>query len=60
MKVAVGTDEFCPKCMEWREYDDDGKCKVCGRSIRKGGVSGQKVSDEFDFADFNGDSVGEE
>jgi len=35
VKITVGNDEFCFKCMEWREYDDNGKCKVCGKLIKK-------------------------
>lgn len=35
MVVKVGNDEFCTKCMDWREYDEEGKCKVCGKVIRK-------------------------
>ena len=35
MAVKVGSDEFCSKCMEWREYDHEGKCKVCGKVIKK-------------------------
>lgn len=35
MAVKVGSDEFCSKCMEWREYDSEGKCKVCGKVIKK-------------------------
>jgi len=34
-KIVVGTDEFCSKCMEWQEYDENGKCKVCGKLIKK-------------------------
>lgn len=34
-KITVGNDEFCSNCMEWQEYDDEGKCKVCGRYIKK-------------------------
>jgi len=33
--VKVGNDEFCSKCMDWREYDEEGKCKVCGTLIKK-------------------------
>lgn len=35
MKVNVGNDEFCPKCMDWKEYDDKGRCKVCKTLIKK-------------------------
>jgi len=35
MIVKVGNDEFCFNCMDWREYDEEGKCKVCGKIIKK-------------------------
>jgi len=35
MQVKIGEDEFCSNCMEWREYDEDGKCKICGKIIMK-------------------------
>jgi len=35
MKVKPGKDEFCLICMEWREFDDNGKCKVCKSIIKK-------------------------
>ena len=51
-KVIVGEDEFCPTCMEWRAYDEvTGKCKVCGRIIKKIGDK-RKITDEFDLKDF--------
>jgi hypothetical protein len=51
-KVTVGEDEFCPTCMEWRQFDEmTGKCKVCGRLIKKGG-SRRPVTDEYDLKDF--------
>ena len=31
--VKVGEDEFCTTCMEWRAYDKDGKCVVCGKVL---------------------------
>ena len=33
--VDVGDDEFCTDCMEWRKYDEEGKCVVCGKLIFK-------------------------
>ncbi len=33
--MKVGNDDFCSKCMEWREYDDNGKCVVCGSVIHQ-------------------------
>lgn len=35
MVMAVGNDEFCIKCMEWREYDNKGRCKICKNLIHK-------------------------
>jgi hypothetical protein len=54
-KIMVGEDEFCPTCMEWRAYDEvTGKCKVCGRIIKKIGYA-RKITDEFDLKDFGND-----
>jgi len=54
-KVMVGEDEFCPTCMEWRAYDDaTGKCKVCGRLIKKIGGT-RKITAEYDLKDFTND-----
>ena len=51
-KVIVGEDEFCPTCMEWRAFDEiSGKCKVCGRIIKKIGDN-RKITDEYDLKDF--------
>jgi len=33
--VNIGEDEFCTNCMEWRKYDKEGKCVVCGKPILK-------------------------
>jgi hypothetical protein len=47
-KVAVGNDEFCFNCMDWREYDDEGKCKVCRKQIKKKQAPSQKINyDEY-------------
>jgi hypothetical protein len=35
MKVKVGHDEFCPHCMDWKEYDEEGRCKKCKKLIKK-------------------------
>jgi len=35
MKIKIGNDEFCPHCMEWREYDEEGRCKTCKHIIHK-------------------------
>jgi hypothetical protein len=52
-KVMVGEDEFCPTCMEWRSFDElTGKCKVCGRIIKKIGEA-RKITDEYDLKDFS-------
>jgi len=51
-RVTVGEDEFCPTCMEWRSYDERGRCKVCGHAIKKKGGEGRKITDEYDLKDF--------
>jgi len=43
MAMKIGEDEFCSKCMEWREYDENGRCKVCGKIIVK-----QKIKEKKD------------
>ena len=35
MPMKIGEDDFCSTCMEWREYDEEGRCKVCGKIIKK-------------------------
>lgn len=35
MIKKIGNDEFCLHCMEWREYDEEGRCKVCKHVICK-------------------------
>lgn len=35
MMMEVGNDEFCIKCMEWREYNDKGRCRICNSMIHK-------------------------
>jgi len=35
MKQKIGKDEFCLHCMEWREYDEEGRCKICKHIIYK-------------------------
>jgi hypothetical protein len=54
-KVVVGEDEFCPTCMEWRSYDERGRCKVCGHIIKKIAGEGKKITDEYDLKDFADD-----
>jgi len=54
-KVVVGEDEFCPTCMEWRPYDERGRCKVCGHIIKKIAGEGRKITDEYDLKDFAND-----
>jgi len=59
MKLKIGNDEFCLHCMEWREYDEKGRCKICKHIIHreekeseKEGYSGLKKEapsfEEFD------------
>ena len=54
-KVVVGEDEFCPTCMEWRSYDERGRCMVCGHVIKKMSGEGRKITDEYDLKDFAND-----
>jgi len=35
MKVKIGRDEFCLYCMEWREFDQKGRCKICKHTIHR-------------------------
>ena len=35
MTTKIGNDEFCLHCMEWREYDEEGRCKICEQKIVK-------------------------
>lgn len=35
MTIKVGCDEFCSNCMDWQEYDEEGRCKVCKKIIKK-------------------------
>jgi len=35
MKVKIGNDDFCLYCMEWREIDKDGRCKICKHLIHR-------------------------
>ena len=57
MTVEVGKDEFCSNCMEWREYDEEGKCRVCGKIIFKKNPKGTEYSyaeyerEDIDFKD---------
>ncbi|MEM0492585.1 MAG: hypothetical protein QXS02_01305 [Candidatus Thermoplasmatota archaeon] len=59
-KITVGIDEFCPNCMEWREFDEAGRCKVCGKCIRKSKDEPHKITDEYDLSDFTLEQGGEE
>ena len=35
MTIKVGSDEFCTHCMERREYDEEGRCKICKHVIHR-------------------------
>jgi len=35
MKQKIGNDDFCIHCMEWREFDNKGRCVVCKNIIHK-------------------------
>ena len=37
MATKIGKDEFCLHCMEWREYDEEGRCKKCKHIIHRTG-----------------------
>jgi len=47
MKVKTGKDEFCMHCMEWREYDSEGRCKICHNKIVKTGNSGDQGYSDY-------------
>jgi len=44
-KISIGSDEFCLNCMEWREFDEEGRCKICGKLVKKEPSSGQRKKD---------------
>ena len=44
MPMKIGSDDFCSNCMEWQEYDEEGKCKVCGKRILKQLIKEKKDS----------------
>ena len=44
MKLKTGRDEFCIHCMEWQEYDEEGRCKICRHIIHKERVDTKKES----------------
>ncbi len=59
-KVEVGNDEFCSNCMEWREYDEEGRCKVCKKIIKKQESSISKNSyDEYSYETFEDEDIDE-
>ena len=58
-KLAVGADDFCPRCMDWREFDEGGHCKVCGCHIQKRSQA-SKSSVEYDLSDFQSSEHEEE
>ena len=35
MKVKIGNDDFCIYCMDWREFNEEGRCKVCNHIIHR-------------------------
>ena len=43
MILKIGKDEFCLNCMEWREYDSEGRCKFCKHIICRNVKKKQKV-----------------
>ena len=42
MKLIIGSDEFCLHCMEWREYDEEGRCKICKHIIHRENKKSEK------------------
>lgn len=60
MKTKVGHDEFCITCMEWREYDENGRCVVCGKIVKKKTAQpGIKSYDEYHQDNFDRDNNNE-
>jgi len=62
MKVKLGKDEFCLTCMEWREFDDNGKCKVCSSIIKKKDNQQQSTKidlEKYSIDDFSGEDDSE-
>ena len=58
--ITVGTDEFCSNCMEWREFDEGGRCKVCGKIIKtkqqsRVSYNEYEIDSEFDSNESEGD-----
>jgi hypothetical protein len=54
--IHVGEDEFCTNCMEWRLYNKEGKCVVCGKQLLKK-PSDKKTESyaEYEREDFDSD-----
>ncbi len=42
MKLKIGNDEFCLYCMDWREYDEQGRCKKCKHIIHRENKKSEK------------------
>jgi len=61
MPMKIGNDEFCLHCMDWQEYDEEGRCKICKHIIHKEkesekeGYNKLKSESSFDEADEDGD-----
>ena len=64
MKLKIGNDEFCVHCMEWREYDEKGRCKICNHIIHKEDKESEKEgysrlkTESSSFEDFDEDTNG--
>lgn len=62
MKKNIGNDEFCLHCMEWREYDEKGRCKICKHIIHRENKKSEKdgynelKSETPSFEEFDDDS----
>jgi len=35
MMIKIGKDDFCIFCMDWREFDEQGRCKTCKNKIKQ-------------------------
>ncbi len=59
-KVKIGVDEFCLHCMEWREFDEEGRCRVCKHIIHKESKTseseGYNRHESYDSSDSDYDS----
>lgn len=62
MKIKTGSDEFCIHCMEWQEYDNEGRCKICRHIIHRERVNAKKegyneMKSESNFEESNEENI---